>query len=74
LIYAPTGEIKPSESIIVKKEGNGILVTVKKDAEYPNLHTLVVFGALTGMARSLLFQSPKMISQTDTDTTWHIQF
>jgi len=70
----PTGEIKPSESIIVKKEGNGILVTVKKDAEYPNLHTLVVFGALTGMARSLLFQSPKMISQTDTETTWQIQF
>lgn len=64
---------KQTDEIVVTKEGNTLSVSIRKDKQYPNLHTIVVYGALIGLTRSLQFQSPKLIDQTDEKNTWHIQ-
>jgi hypothetical protein len=64
---------KQTDEIMVSKEGNNLSVSIKKDKQYPNLHTIVVYGALIGLTRSLQFQIPKLISQTDEKNTWNIQ-
>lgn len=70
----PITAVKQTDEIIVKKEGNKFSISVKKDKIYPNLFTIVVFGALTGLTRSLQFQTPKLIGQTDEIISWQIQF